>query len=823
MGLTICPIITVIVLIIVIVVMNQVQHAFSLNITVCSCERPVYVGIIDIGLPQACKDKSEIGFVKPIEYDEITRHEEPVKANGYMCRTWNRTKSVTSFFFGGWNTEASENERNTSVDECVRMFEEKKCGPNGMIKHDDYWSYIKEPVPPYKWMTTQVETVMNCELEVFRVTQDHPGAPIKSKFGVLAANENSSSLIKGIYTYFWEKPEYDPSICSYKVARSAQGNLTIISNNTARVRDDLNQLEYIIYYDPIKMCLGRAYQVKGIKDLFITLKHPKSRNATKNLPAVTNVRGAVGTTGTTKSPTIKEESRISQLEKHEKILPIEGHIFEQKSALCLIKDNSSNTLENSIVTTTPCSDNKKLAFRFKDGQLILIKSPHLCLAKEGKRVWIRKCFVFTTTDQHWLFEKRSLSHMDGTCFHLTEDAVEPIGGTSRLMKLEMLPCEITEKTNQTWTISNLTHFENNEMPRDEAAIDMAEHEQYIIGIETENDNILGSNVQKLFCETERMKKHLASSLAHHNGVLAARALGLNECQRIQAYGLTQIVEQCRALKVQVKVTHSAMCGWQPFWERDGVNYTVARDGFSEVKFVKCSWINGVVNFNSKIYQYINDEWLLQSPSIDISGVGMQTHFTEHIDKSIRFLENWENVLKPVEMEQSNIMGQILSMLHHQEDRSSITPLLVAKEERLNSLRVSWPNFDLKTVFMKFWRTISTFGLTTILVLGLVVFCWKRRSDRAPPLIPLQLSRPEPVVAAAPIVISRVDSSSRTTDVIRSSPIEINEPRPQRLRKTRSKVVGKGHESHKSFNVYYDGTQAKLRYQDCGCDVTSSSE
>lgn len=61
-----------------------------------------------------------------------------------------------------------------------------------MHKHDDHYSFIEEANTTIRWMTTQRETIENCELEMFKVIQDYPKGPIKSKFGKLSDNGNQT-------------------------------------------------------------------------------------------------------------------------------------------------------------------------------------------------------------------------------------------------------------------------------------------------------------------------------------------------------------------------------------------------------------------------------------------------------------------------------------------------------------------------------------------------------------------------------------------------------------------------------------------------------
>lgn len=265
-----------------------------------------------------------------------------------------------------------------------------------------------------------------------------------------------------------------------------------------------------------------------------------------------------------------------------------------------------------------------------------------------------------------------------------------------------------------WTIAEVHTTSDDLRKEEDTLIDLAEHEQYKMGTEIRNDNILGSNIQRLFCESTRMKNHLTATLAQQNGILAAIAINLGKCQRIQAYGMTLIVEQCKAKTVEVKAHHTDKCGWEPIWKRGENEYTIARDGFTEIKYKECNWQHGIANFNSKIFQFINNTWMSQPPSIKIGGIGMQTHFVENIDKSINFLHNWENTLKASEIEQSNVFGEILTLLHHQEDKSSIAPLLTSKQEESRFPKIQW-TFSPQRQWIA--GSISLFIISAIVTIG----------------------------------------------------------------------------------------------------------
>ncbi|KAK4006532.1 hypothetical protein OUZ56_011686 [Daphnia magna] len=61
------------------------------------------------------------------------------------------------------------------------------------------------------------------------------------------------------------------------------------------------------------------------------------------------------------------------------------------------------------------------------------------------------------------------------------------------------------------------------------------HEQYKINIETEHKNKLAKQIRDVYCQLSTIKKPQAVILAQSNGILAASALGLPICTRLQGF------------------------------------------------------------------------------------------------------------------------------------------------------------------------------------------------------------------------------------------------------------------------------------------------
>jgi hypothetical protein len=66
-----------------------------------------------------------------------------------------------------------------------------------------------------------------------------------------------------------------------------------------------------------------------------------------------------------------------------------------------------------------------------------------------------------------------------------------------------------------------------------------------------NENILAAEIQRIYCGNLQMRKHLTMLLAESNGLAAARANNLPQCQRLKVLGDYFMIQQCASLNITV--------------------------------------------------------------------------------------------------------------------------------------------------------------------------------------------------------------------------------------------------------------------------------
>jgi hypothetical protein len=206
-----------------------------------------------------------------------------------------------------------------------------------------------------------------------------------------------------------------------------------------------------------------------------------------------------------------------------------------------------------------------------------------------------------------------------------------------------------------------------------------------------------------------MKKNQAVILSQTNGLLAASAIGLPTCSRIQGLGQTMLLQQC-AVKTVVLTAIETQCGFQPFFTYASENYTVGMDGWSIHPYSACFWKSHFVNINGNAFAWEHNatsgEWVKQNPTVHTANLELIAEFEE------LQLNDFDLALKAhpahnvMEMEQLNILNDLVGRLHETESKA-MSNIVVTKEQDNNiGSMFSW--FD----------TLKIMGLSTI---GFILF------------------------------------------------------------------------------------------------------
>ena len=193
--------------------------------------------------------------------------------------------------------------------------------------------------------------------------------------------------------------------------------------------------------------------------------------------------------------------------------------------------------------------------------------------------------------------------------------------------------------------------------------DLPEREYAVVHLQYEEDeaiareNALAAEINALNCELKKMKRDQILQTARSSGILAAKQLGLPECQYVQPSLKTAVVFQCHALKISVAAVRSS-CGWQPKY----LNYSIAHDGYRLVPYSSCVWTSSYVVLNENIYGIQNDSWHKIEPNMKLAHQVLINHFNITADDSINWLPQ-EHRQDHMYTDHENAIADWVSTLH----------------------------------------------------------------------------------------------------------------------------------------------------------------
>jgi len=228
------------------------------------------------------------------------------------------------------------------------------------------------------------------------------------------------------------------------------------------------------------------------------------------------------------------------------------------------------------------------------------------------------------------------------------------------------------------------------------------HHVYVEERAIERENLLAKEISDVYCKLRKMQKHQTQMLSHVSGIVAARALNLPLCSRIQAHGEVLVLQQCESTTVQFGA-QLTKCGYQPILNGS----TISKDGYTLSEFHPCYWQYGFVNFNGIAHEYHSEssQWIPRKPTVRSKVMTLVNHFEAAENNEMDYLVQMHAAHTQPVLDSINILGDIAS--HMQETNSgSIDPFLRSFEE---------------TVASGGWIGNTIYYIKLSLVIGLVIF------------------------------------------------------------------------------------------------------
>ncbi|KAK4013288.1 hypothetical protein OUZ56_025522 [Daphnia magna] len=216
------------------------------------------------------------------------------------------------------------------------------------------------------------------------------------------------------------------------------------------------------------------------------------------------------------------------------------------------------------------------------------------------------------------------------------------------------------------------------------------HEQYKISIETEHENKLAKEIRDVYCQLSTIKKTQAVILAQSNGILAASALGLPICTRLQGFGQAMTLQKYETKRIFISAKESK-CGFQPFFTYEDKNCTIGVDGWSIHPYSDCFWKTNLGFHHTWEHNSTDGDWVKQKASIHMPNLDLITEFEElHLNDFDYSLKS-HPAHKTMEMEQLNILNNLVELM--QESNSKSVSDIVMSEKQDNQIGTMFSWFD----------------------------------------------------------------------------------------------------------------------------------
>lgn len=218
------------------------------------------------------------------------------------------------------------------------------------------------------------------------------------------------------------------------------------------------------------------------------------------------------------------------------------------------------------------------------------------------------------------------------------------------------------------------------------------HEQYKIEIETEHENILATEIRQVYCQLLKLKKNQAIMMAQHDGILAAMAINMPKCARLQGVGSTLILQQCDAVNITV-LAEESRCGMQPLIYYNNKTYTIGLNGWSLHTYQTCFYTTEIKTINNKPYRWTIENgtgyWKEQKRQIHTENLNLLKAFDELLINDYNYALQEHFVHVKHELEPLNVLKDLIGFMQ-QENSNTIGNIIQTEKKTAHEITMfSW--------------------------------------------------------------------------------------------------------------------------------------
>ena len=262
--------------------LGSLQVGSALDIMACNCSQAEIVGLMDIQQPSYCDERLMQQKPVPTKYAFFITEEPHSTWKGNLCMTWLKEKNITRFFFGGFDTTTALNIQKVSVRECREIIETHDCSGNKMEQiGPDLYAYKAEPIGEGTWMQQKEYIIRNCVEQQITLKKDCLACPITSPYGILTNSSTDTSAMTHDATIVWSPMNYtEDEKCKVKKIHDGNGIKTKLADNTFKLIDETNQLEFHFQNETFSICNHQFHKLLNIDNAYIEIEDKNNRSKT---------------------------------------------------------------------------------------------------------------------------------------------------------------------------------------------------------------------------------------------------------------------------------------------------------------------------------------------------------------------------------------------------------------------------------------------------------------------------------------------------------------------------------------------------------------
>jgi len=581
----------------------------ALMIDVCNCSTPAIKGFLDTQDPIYCSKGNSIVKTFLVSYDILVAEKPVITWPGYICLSWRKTKKITGYFFGSFDTEHLEQVLQVTPEECWRIVLFNDCDGNKMTRDGSTFTYERSPEGSGSWWRTVEHNVTNCAVEIISLNKECSTCPVRSKtYGILQNNSMILNAEHNHHMFVWRSPPLvNPDTCVLRTIQKGDGRLFSVNNDLMRLVDVERQLEYIYNVKKTHACNQTSLnQIQGIPSTFIILK---TSNMSQPFNQFTNF------------PFL---------------------FYNKMSNLYLTAITNLNGVRLSVTSNA----NLNSVTRFlvtEDGQIKVDddRCVHFPILS------IKNCAM---TVKGWMYDqvKKTLKYKNESCIY-----VDP----TRLIVL-LKTCD-SHLEYQQWSIiqNSAADSASDSGNETDGSTLLVEHHQFMQHLAIDRDNVIANEVQRVYCEFLKMKRINLIASASVDGMMAARQNNFSTCTELMPVGETLLVRECVSLRAMVNATLTR-CGYEPLIG----DKSLSKDGYTLIPRSECIHKYGVANLNGKPYTFINGGWEVIAPNIHVSTLNLVSSFDEKLDLEFNFIPKIHKALIAEEIQELSTLNELLTRI-----------------------------------------------------------------------------------------------------------------------------------------------------------------